>query len=74
MEAIMNSSLVTADGTTHLKILIVSLLAGMIVMWIGISARTAATDGFSDTPRTERSLSKPGVPRVVPRERQSAVA
>jgi hypothetical protein len=67
VEAIMNSSLVTGDGTTHLKILIISLLAGMIVMWIGISARTAATNGFSDNPHSEKSISKPGVPRASPR-------
>jgi len=34
----MNSSLVTADPATHLKILAVSILAAMLLIWIGIAA------------------------------------
>ncbi len=34
-----NSSLITADRTTHLKIVVVSLLASIAVMAIGIAAR-----------------------------------
>ena len=70
----MNSSLITADGTTHLKILILSLLASMFVMWIGISARSTATTGFSKGSHIEESTSKPGAPRVVPRVDHSVVA
>ncbi len=70
----MNSSLITADSTTHLKILFVSLLASIFVMWVGISARSAATKSFSGDPRVERSISKLGVPRVVPRVTDSAPA
>ena len=40
-----NSSFFTADRTTHLKIVVVSLLASIVVMVIGISARPT-----SDTP------------------------
>ena len=36
---VMNSSLVTADMTTHLKILAVALLAVILVMWIAVGAR-----------------------------------
>jgi len=39
-----NSSFFTADRTTHLKIVVVSLLASIVVMAIGIAARPA-TDG-----------------------------
>ena len=34
----MNSSLATADRTTHLKIVIVSLMAAVLVMVVGITA------------------------------------
>ena len=34
-----NHSLVTADRTTHLKIVVVALLASVTVMVVGISAR-----------------------------------
>jgi hypothetical protein len=37
-EPAMNSSLVTADLGTHLKILVVALLAAMLIMWIGAGA------------------------------------
>jgi len=70
----MNSSLITADGTTHLKILIISLLASMFVIWVGISVRATATNGFSENSRTERSAAKPGAARVAPRVDHSAVA
>lgn len=63
----MNSSLITADSTTHLKILVVSLLAAMSVVWIGISARSTAANSPSADWRIERSISKPGAPEVAPR-------
>ncbi len=34
-----NSSLITADRATHLKIVVVSLLASITVMVVGIAAR-----------------------------------
>ena len=34
-----NTSLTTADGATHLKIVAVSLIAGILVIGIGIAAR-----------------------------------
>jgi hypothetical protein len=37
----MNSSLVTADVGTHLKIVGVAILAAMLMIWIGIGARLA---------------------------------
>lgn len=39
-----NSSFFTADRSTHLKIVVVSLLASIVVMVIGIAARPVATD------------------------------
>jgi hypothetical protein len=39
-----NSSFFTADRTTHLKIVVVSLLASITVLVVGIAARPQATD------------------------------
>ena len=38
----MNSSLVTADRSTHLKIVVIALLAATLAVWIGITARLAS--------------------------------
>lgn len=38
-----NSSFFTADRTTHLKIVVVSLLASITVMVVGIAARPQVT-------------------------------
>jgi len=40
-----NSSLITADRVTHLKIVAVALLASIAVMVIGIAARPGADAG-----------------------------
>lgn len=39
-----NSTFFTADQSTHLKIVVVSLLASIVVMAIGIAARPQAAD------------------------------
>ena len=36
---VMNSSLITADLATHLKITTVALLAAILVMWIALASR-----------------------------------
>ena len=38
-----NSSFFTADRTTHLKIVVVSLLASIAIMAVGIAARPQVT-------------------------------
>jgi hypothetical protein len=44
----MNSSLLTADRMTHLKIVVVSLMLATLVAGIGIAARVAdATSGIA---------------------------
>ena len=40
LEAQMNHSIHSADRTTHLKIVVVALFAGIVVAGLGISART----------------------------------
>jgi len=39
-----NSTIFTADRTTHLKIVVISLVASIAVMVVGIAARTTTTD------------------------------
>ena len=40
-----NSSLVTADRATHLKIVVVSLIASLLLLVVGISARPQIDTG-----------------------------
>ncbi|NEW87153.1 hypothetical protein DU475_07755 [Rhodopseudomonas sp. WA056] len=40
----MNHSLHSADRATHLKIVVVALIAGISVATLGITARTTASD------------------------------
>ena len=48
----MNHSIYSADRTTHLKIVIVALVAGITVAGFGISARTTSSDeGYTQTAR-----------------------
>ena len=39
-----NSTLSSADSATHLKIVVVSLLAGILVVSVGIAARPSLSD------------------------------
>jgi len=39
-----NSSIFTADRTTHLKIVVVSLVASILIAIVGITAHTTAPD------------------------------
>jgi L-asparaginase/Glu-tRNA(Gln) amidotransferase subunit D len=38
----MNHSIHSADRSTHLKIVVIALVAGIVVAGLGISARTSA--------------------------------
>ena len=40
----MNHSIYSADRSTHLKIVVVALVAGIVVAGLGISARTSSDD------------------------------
>jgi hypothetical protein len=40
----MNHSIYSADRSTHLKIVVVALVAGIAVLGLGISARTHSDD------------------------------
>ena len=47
----MNHSIYSADRTTHLKIVVVALVAGIAVAGFGISARMNADEGYTQTAR-----------------------
>jgi hypothetical protein len=56
----MNHSIYSADRTTHLKIVVVALVAGIAVAGLGISARSNSDD-YAQTAR----VIKAGKPVVV---------
>jgi cytochrome oxidase Cu insertion factor (SCO1/SenC/PrrC family) len=58
----MNHSIHSADRSTHLKIVVVALVAGIAVAAFGISARTNAD--FSQTAQSTHVI-KAGKPVVV---------
>ena len=47
----MNHSIYSADRTTHIKIVVVALVAGIAVAGFGISARTNSDEGYTQTAR-----------------------
>jgi hypothetical protein len=47
----MNHSIYSADRTTHLKIVVVALVAGIAVAGFGVSARNNSDDGYTQTAR-----------------------
>ncbi|HEY7301337.1 MAG TPA: hypothetical protein VH684_25890 [Xanthobacteraceae bacterium] len=55
-----NTSMFTADRSTHLKIVVVSLICATIVAGIGIAARV--TDSTTANSRFEASVLRAGAP------------
>ena len=51
----MNHSIYSADRSTHLKIVVVALVAGIVVAGLGISARTSSDDGYAQTARVMKA-------------------
>ena len=49
----MNSSLATADRTTHLKVVVVALVAAILVVTAGIAARVTSIDTETARVRTQ---------------------
>ena len=45
----MNHSIYSADRATHLKIVVVALVAGIVVAGLGITARVSSGDSYTQT-------------------------
>lgn len=54
----MNHSLYSADRMTHLKIVVVALVAAIGIAGVGISARLSANDGAMQTARATTPVLK----------------
>ena len=66
----MNRSIYSADRSTHLKIVVVALVAGIAVAGFGITARTTGSDeGLTQTAR----VIKAGKPVVITSSNASLV-
>jgi hypothetical protein len=65
----MNHSIYSADRSTHLKIVVVALVAGIVVAGLGISARTSSDDGFAQSAR----VIKAGAPVAITNSNASVV-
>jgi hypothetical protein len=65
----MNHSIYSADRATHMKIVVVALVAGIAVAGLGISARLTADDGYAQTAR----IIKAGKPMAVTSSETSVV-
>ncbi|CAL75391.1 conserved hypothetical protein; putative signal peptide [Bradyrhizobium sp. ORS 278] len=65
----MNHSIYSADRTTHLKIVVVALVAGIAVAGLGISARLNAEPNYAQTAK----VIKAGKPVAVTSSEASVV-
>ena len=65
----MNHSIYSADRTTHLKIVVVALIAGIAVAGFGISARTGSDETYAQSAR----VIKAGAPVAVTTSSTSVV-
>jgi hypothetical protein len=51
----MNHSIYSADRMTHLKIVVVALIAGVLVAGFGISTRINSDEGYTQTARVMKA-------------------
>ncbi|MCP3460250.1 MULTISPECIES: hypothetical protein [unclassified Bradyrhizobium] len=65
----MNHSIYSADRSTHLKIVVVALVAGVAVAGLSITARSGSDDGMTQTAR----VIKAGKPVVITSSNASLV-
>jgi hypothetical protein len=68
-ETSMNHSIYSADRMTHLKIVVVALVAGILVAGFSISMRNSSDEGFTQTAR----VMKAGKPVVITSSGNSVV-
>jgi hypothetical protein len=69
--ASMNHSIYSADRMTHLKIVVVALVAGIVVAGFSISARNTSDEGLTQTASTR--VMKAGKPVVITSSGNSVV-
>ena len=65
----MNHSIYSADRSTHLKIVVVALVAGIAVAGFSISARITSDEGYTQTAR----VLKAGKPVAITSAKTSTV-
>ena len=51
----MNHSIYSADRSTHLKVVVVALIAGIAVAGFSISARNTSDEGYTQTARVMKA-------------------
>jgi len=69
----MNSSVITADVTTHLRVLFLALLSAFIVVWIGMSARVTVSNASLPESRIKAPAAEPDGAPVKPSNSGKAV-
>jgi hypothetical protein len=69
----MNYSLATADRTTHLKVVVVALVAAILVVAGGIAARVTSIDNETARMRTQSVVVKAGAPTTYTRTETPSV-
>ena len=67
----MNHSIYSADRTTHLKVVVVALVAAIAVAGFSITARNTSDEGFTQTASTH--VMKAGKPVVITSSSNSVV-
>ncbi len=65
----MNHSIYSADRSTHLKVVVVALIAGVLLAGLGLTSRSGADSNYAQTPR----VIKAGQPVMITTSGQSAV-
>jgi hypothetical protein len=68
-----NSTIFTADRTTHLKIVVISLVASIAVIVVGIAARTTTTADTTARIQTAGPAVKAGKPTAITRTETSTI-
>ena len=51
----MNHSIYSADRSTHLKVVVVALIAGIAMAGFSISARNTSDEGYTQTARVMKA-------------------